>query len=90
MVLHRSGNRSDIAHQFVNFMLDGKNAAELTNLIGSGNPNMDAMQYIRPEIAKNKAIFPDPQLLERLEMLRDLDRKQRRLLSRLWTEIKLR
>jgi len=71
-------------------MLDGKNAAELTNLIGSGNPNLDAMQYIKPEIAKNKAIFPDPELLARLEMLRDLDRKQRRLLSRLWTEIKLR
>jgi spermidine/putrescine transport system substrate-binding protein len=90
MVLHRSGNRPDLAHQFVNFMLDGKNAAELTNLIGSGNPNMDAMQYIKPEIAQNEAIFPDPELLARLEMLRDLDRKQRRLLSRLWTEIKLR
>ena len=30
------------------------------------------------------------ELLGRLEMLRDFDRKQRRLLSRLWTEIKLR
>lgn len=90
MVLHRSGNHPDLAHQFINFMLDGKNSAELTNLIGSGNPNADAMQYIRPEIANNKAIFPDAELLSRLEMLRDLDRKQRRLLSRLWTEIKLR
>jgi spermidine/putrescine transport system substrate-binding protein len=90
MVLHRSGNRPDLAHQFINFMLDGKNAAELTNLIGSGNPNMAAMRYIEPEIANNKAIFPDPELLTRLEMLRDLDRKQRRILSRLWTEIKLK
>ncbi|SEP17840.1 PotD/PotF family extracellular solute-binding protein [Nitrosovibrio sp. Nv6] len=90
MVLHRSGNRPHLAHQFINFMLDGKNSAELTNLIGSGNPNMAAMQYVRPEIAGNEAIFPDPELLTRLEMLRDLDRKQRRLLSRLWTEIKLR
>ncbi|SEK87751.1 polyamine ABC transporter substrate-binding protein [Nitrosovibrio tenuis] len=90
MVLQRSGNRPDLAHQFINFMLEGRNSAELTNLIGSGNPNMDAMQYIRPEIANNKAIFPDPELLARLEMLRDLDRKQRRSLSRLWTEIKLR
>ncbi len=90
MVLHRSGARPDLAHQFINFMLDGKNSAELTNLIGSGSPNMDATQYIKPEIANNKAIFPDPELLPQLEMLRDLDRKQRRLLSRLWTEIKLR
>jgi spermidine/putrescine transport system substrate-binding protein len=90
MVLHKSGKRPDLAHQFINFMLDGKNSAELTNLIGSGNPNLDALQYIQPEIANNKAIFPDPELIARLEMLRDLDRKQRRLLSRLWTEIKLR
>ena len=90
MVLHQSGTRPDLAHQFINFMLDGKNSAELTNLTGSGNPNMDAIQFIHPEIAGNKAIFPDRELLARLEMLQDLDRKQRRLLSRLWTEIKLR
>ena len=90
MVLHKSGKRPELAHQFINFMLDGKNSAELTNFIGSGNPNLDALQYIQPGIASNKAIFPDPELMGRLEMLRDLDRKQRRLLSRLWTEIKLR
>ena len=71
-------------------MLDGRNSAELTNLTGSGNPNEDAMRFIKPEIAANKAIFPEAELLSRLEMLRDLDRRQRRLLSRLWTEIKLR
>jgi spermidine/putrescine transport system substrate-binding protein len=48
------------------------------------------MRFIEPEIASNKAIFPDAELLSRLEMLQDLDRRQRRLLSRLWTEIKLR
>lgn len=90
MVLHRSGKRPDLAHQFVNFMLEGKNSADLTNLLGSGNPNTEAMRYVQPEIAANKAIFPSRELLARLEMLRDLDRKQRRLLSRLWTEIKLR
>ena len=90
MVLHQSGPRPDLAHQFINFMLDGKNSAELTNLIGSGNPNLDAMRYIKPEIAQNPAIFFDAQHLARLEMLRDLDRKQRRILSRIWAEIKLR
>jgi spermidine/putrescine transport system substrate-binding protein len=90
MVLPQSGNRPGLAHQFMNFMLDGKNSAELTNLIGSGNPNKGAMQYIRPEIADNEAIFPDTEMLSRLEMLHDLDRRQRRRLSRLWTEIKLR
>jgi len=60
MVLHKSGPRPDLAHRFINFMLEGKNSAELTNLIGSGNPNRDALQYIKPEIAQNSAVFPGP------------------------------
>lgn len=90
MVLHKSGPRPDLAHRFIDFMLYGRNSSELTNLIGSGNPNRDALQYIKPEIAQNPAVFPDRTQLAHLEMLRDLDRHQRRVLSRIWTEIKLR
>jgi len=90
MVLHKTGPRPDLAHRFINFMLDGRNSSELTNLIGSGNPNRDALQYIHPEIAHNPAVFPGRAQQGRLEMLRDLDRHQRRILSRVWTEIKLR
>ncbi len=90
MVLHRSGHRPDLAHRFINFMLEGQNSAELTNLTGSGNPNLAARPYIRPEIIANTAIFPETEQLARLEMLEDIDHTQRRLLSRIWTEIKLR
>jgi spermidine/putrescine transport system substrate-binding protein len=90
MVLHKSGPRPDLAHRFIDFMLDGHNSSELTNLVGSGNPNLAARPYILPEIARNTAVFPDRMQQARLEMLRDLDRNQRRVLSRIWTEIKLR
>ena len=90
MVLHQSGPRPDLAHRFIDFMLDGRNSAELTNLIGSGNPNRDALQYIKSEVARNPAVFPGKAQQVRLEMLRDLNRHQRRVLSRIWTEIKLR
>jgi spermidine/putrescine transport system substrate-binding protein len=88
MVIHKSAPRPDLAHQFINFMLDGKNSAELTNLIGSGNPNTDALKYIKPEIAKNTAIFPDQAMLAKLEMLKDLDSKKRRVRNQMWTEIR--
>ena len=69
-------------------MLDGKNAAELSNLIGSGNPNTEAVQYIKSEIANNPAIFLDKITAAKVEMLKDLGRKQRRDLNRIWTEIR--
>ena len=90
IVLHKDGSRPDLAYQFIEFMLDGKNSAELTNLIGSGNPNTHAIQSIRKDIIENKTIFPNQESFTRLEMLRDFNRNQRRLLGRIWTEIKLR
>lgn len=88
MVIHKSAPRPDLAHQFINFMLDGKNSAELTNLIGSGNPNAEALKTIKADIARNTAIFPDKATLAKLEMLKDLDSKKRRVRNRIWTEIR--
>ena len=88
MVIHKDAPRPDLALKFMNFMLDGRNSAELTNLIGSGNPNLDAVKYIKPEILKNPAIFPDKAVEAKLEQLKELTSAQRRLRNRLWTEIK--
>ena len=89
MVIHRQAPRPDLALEFINFMLDGKNSSELTNMLGSGNPNTAALRYVRPEIRSNPAIFPDKGVLSRLEMLHDLDMEQRRVLNRLWIRIKI-
>src|SRR5205814_901852 len=62
MVIHKDAPRPDLALKFMNFMLEGRNSAELTNLIGSGNPNMDAVKYIKPEILKSPAIFPNTEV----------------------------
>ncbi|MCC7328223.1 MAG: spermidine/putrescine ABC transporter substrate-binding protein [Burkholderiales bacterium] len=90
MVLHKDAPRPDLGLKFINFMLDGKNSAELTNLIGSGNPNLDAAKYIKPELKAYPAIFPPKQVQAKLEQLHDLTPAQRRLRSRMWTEIKAR
>ena len=90
MVLHKTGPRPDLAYQFINFMLIGQNAAQLSNMIGSGNPNAAAMPYIDPAVRDNPAVFPGPEGMKKLQQLRDLPRKERRLMNRLWTEIKVR
>ena len=90
MVIHKAAPRPDLALRFINFMLDGRNSAELTNLIGSGNPNTDAMKYIKPELLKLPAVFPPKDVQAKLEQLKDLTVAQRRLRNKLWTEIKAR
>jgi hypothetical protein len=56
--------------------------------IGSGNPNLEAVKYIKPELLKNPAIFPDEGVAAKLEQLKDLTSAQRRLRGKMWTEIK--
>jgi spermidine/putrescine transport system substrate-binding protein len=90
LVMPSSGPRPDLAQEFMNFWLEGRASAELTNAIGSGNPNQAAMLLVDPKIAANDAIFPDAKTFEHLEMLRDYDRRTRRMLNRLWVEIKVR
>ena len=88
MVIDKSAPRADLAVKFMNFMLEGQNSAELTNLIGSGNPNTTAVKFIKPELLKNPAIFPDKAVQAKLEQLQDLTGAQRRLRNKLWTGIK--
>ncbi len=88
MVVAKGAPQPDLAHMFINFMLEGRNSADLTNMIGSGNPNADAQKYIKPEIKQISAIFPDAQAAKTLEMLKDMTPQQRRLMNRIWTEIK--
>ena len=88
LVIAKDAPRPDLAYQFINFMLDGQNSAELTNMLGTGNPNAAAMNFITPDIKAMKAVFPDEQAAKTLEMLKPMNKDERAMLNRIWTEIK--
>lgn len=88
MAILKSAPRPDLAQQFIAFMLEGRNAAELTNLIGSGNPNLAALPFVRADIRANLAVFPDAKARQKLAQLQSLDGKSLRELNKLWTQIK--
>lgn len=90
MVMHKTGPRPDLAYQFINFMLVPKNGAELSNMIGSGNVNAKSMEFVDQAVRDNRAVFPPPAEFAKLQQLTDFGRRERRLLNRLWTEIKVR
>jgi spermidine/putrescine transport system substrate-binding protein len=90
MVIPKDAKNVALAHRFINFMMDPKNAADLTNMMGTGNPNAAAITHIKPEIQQIKAIFPDQTLQAKLQTLGSRDVKSRRVLNKLWTEVKLK
>jgi spermidine/putrescine-binding protein len=77
------------AYEFINFMLDAKVGAETTNFSYYPNTNEAANPYIKPEILRNRAVYPDPESLTRCEFVSDIG-PAAQLLDRYWTEIKSR
>lgn len=77
------------AHRFINFILDPKVGAQLSNYNRYATPNQAALPYIRPEDRKNPAIYPPQELLERLEFILDLG-KNNRIYDEVWTAVKSR
>lgn len=90
LVIPKSARNKALAHQFLNFMMDGKHAAGVTNDVGAGNPNSAAAAFINEELKAKKAIFPDQTTLKSLELIQETSPKVRRLHNKLWTEIKIK
>jgi spermidine/putrescine transport system substrate-binding protein len=89
MVLHKAAPNPALAHAFINFLLEGKNGSELTNMIGSGNANAAAMEFIKADVKENVTVFPDAASLKKLHQLRFLPTELRQERGRLWTAIKV-
>jgi spermidine/putrescine transport system substrate-binding protein len=62
--------RPDNAHQFINFLLDAKNGAEVYNTIKYPTPNAAALALMPEDYRSNTAIFPPPAQMAKCEYAR--------------------
>jgi spermidine/putrescine transport system substrate-binding protein len=85
-VLARAPHR-ELAEKFINYILDAKTGARLSNYTRFATPNLTARAFIKPEILQNPAIYPGPEMMGKLEFLQDLG-PATRLYDQLWTQIK--
>ena len=79
--------RPDLAHRFIDFTLEAEIAAEICQTMKYSSPNRAAWPLLPEDIRRNRAIFPPPDALRRLELLRDLG-ETTVVYDRLWTEVK--
>jgi len=56
----------EAAHQFINYMLDPKVIARVTNRIKYANGNKDSLLHVDSALLANPAVYPPNQVLERL------------------------
>ncbi len=83
-----SAPHPDAAHKFLNFILDPKVIAEITNDIYYGNDNLGARPYVRKIILDDPAVYPPPAIRARLYLPAELGSDYDRQRTRVWTRIK--
>ena len=89
MMITAKAANSDGAHRFINFILDAKAGAQLSNFNRYATPNAASMPMIRPVDRENPAIYPPETTMQKLEYLNDLD-QDTRIYDEVWTTIKAR
>jgi len=67
LCIPKGAPRPDNAHQFINFVLDAKNGAEIYQTIKYPTPNGAALALMPDDYRNNKAIFPPPEAMARCE-----------------------
>ena len=89
MMVPAKAPKPEAAHQFINFILDAKNGAALSNFNRYATPNAASLPHITKEDRENDAIYPSDDTVKRLEWLIDLGKDQP-IYDETWTTVKAR
>jgi len=73
---------------FINFVLDPKVMAGITNYVAYANAVPESLQYVQDDIKNDTTIFPTPEARSRLFVQRVLSADAERERNRTWTRIK--
>ncbi|WP_395718748.1 spermidine/putrescine ABC transporter substrate-binding protein [Prosthecobacter sp.] len=87
MVIPKTAKQAELAHAFINFVLDPAIAAENMEWMGYYCPNKPALEKVSPEFLKNPAITIPAELQAKCEVIEDLGPDLAKY-SKVWDQVK--
>jgi putrescine transport system substrate-binding protein len=88
LLIPASAPHPEAALKFLNFILEPRVIAAITNDIHYGNDNLAARPYVDKAILEDPAVYPPPELRERLYLPAQFGGDYDRARTRVWTRIK--
>ena len=88
MVMPKSAPHEKNAYAYMNYLLDPKVIANISNSIHYANPNAAAAEFLNPDVKEDSAIYPPKSVMEKLFTVEELPAAIARLSTRLWTKLK--
>lgn len=87
LCITKGAQNIELAHAFINYILDPQVAADIANEILYPSPNEAAYQHIDPSALNDPSIYPPPDVLEKCEFLKNVGDAMR-LYQKAWTDVK--
>jgi putrescine transport system substrate-binding protein len=78
----------DQAFAFIEYLMDPKVIADISNAVNYANPNTKATELVNEDIRNDPSIYPTPEVKERLFVLGERSDKELRAINRTWTRLK--
>jgi putrescine transport system substrate-binding protein len=88
LAIPKGAKDSEDAHTFINYLLQPKVIAPISDFVGYPNPNKDATELVDPAIRNNPNLYPTEEAMKTLYTLTPLPRDAERARTRVWTKIK--
>ena len=76
------------AYEWLNYLLEPRVIATITNQIHYGNDNLAADPYVDPSILHDPIVYPTPRIEARLYQSKEVSASLERLRTRIWMRIK--
>jgi putrescine transport system substrate-binding protein len=88
MAIPADAPNKDAAYQFINFVLEPKTAAGISNYVYYAVPNTAAEPFLDKDVISNPGIYPDAAVKARLFTQQAHSAKFDRVLNRAWSNVK--
>ncbi|MGX2944273.1 ABC transporter substrate-binding protein [Enterococcus alishanensis] len=89
IVIPKTSKNQAGAYDFINFMLQPKNAAQNAEYIGYSTPNEKALALLPKEISNDPQFYPDDETISHLEVYKDLGSEYLQIYNDLYLEFKM-
>ena len=88
LAIPKDAKRPNNAHAFINYFLKSEVSASLTNELGYATANKASLPNVKPDIAKDPAVFPDAVNLQKMVSPNSFSNEARQSLSQVFTLFK--
>ncbi|WP_192558379.1 polyamine ABC transporter substrate-binding protein [Pseudomonas allokribbensis] len=88
VVMPKNAPHEKNGYTYMNYLLEPKVIANISNSIHYANPNAAANEFLTPAVKQDLAIYPPKEVMDKLFTVEELPAAIARLTTRLWTKLK--